>query len=154
MQSTICETTTSRSRKALSPIRDIDELDRVTAGLQGDGYFKVVALASLVTDFASTRAFAEQVRQRLGGDGRVLVFDTGDVGIASSVGGEADKVESAEPHYQQHEQHSAWLSNAAMTAIAILAAKGIGGAMQPRRAPSDDVWFDQHYGGGAGMGRR
>ncbi len=65
---------------------DLDELDSVTTRLQRPGaYFKVVVLAEPVTDYSSADAFAEKVLQDLGGDGRVLVFDTSQVGLASDV---------------------------------------------------------------------
>ena len=67
--------------------RDLGELDAIAAALDDDGTdFKIVVLADPVGDeFSSTRDFAEQVLDGLGGDRRVVVYDPGDVGIASSV---------------------------------------------------------------------
>ena len=49
---------------------DLEDLDRVVAQLQSDGgYFKVVVLASPTDEFSSTRAYAEEVRDALGGTG-------------------------------------------------------------------------------------
>ena len=44
--------------------KDIDELDALTSRRQGDGYVKVVVLAWAVSDFSTTRRFAEGVRSR------------------------------------------------------------------------------------------
>jgi hypothetical protein len=77
--------------------QDLADLDRVTAQLQADGgYTKVVVLAHPVDTSSSARAFAGKVRGTLGGQGRVIVFDPRDVGIATNVPGEASKVNSAE----------------------------------------------------------
>ena len=67
--------------------RDLAELDAIAVALDDDGTdVKIVVLADPVGDeFSSTRDFAEQVLDGLGGDRRVIVFDPGDVGIASSV---------------------------------------------------------------------
>ena len=55
-----------------------------------------------------------------------------------------------EPHYQQHQQHSPWLTKAAVTAITVLASRGLGNPQGGhRRQPSDDGWFRDRYGGGA-----
>ncbi len=77
--------------------QDIDELDSLTSRLQsGDGYLKVIVLASPVSTFPSARAYAQQVRATIGGSGRVIVFDPDEVGIASSVPADASKIETAE----------------------------------------------------------
>jgi hypothetical protein len=77
--------------------QDIAELDQVSAQLQSDrGYTKVVLLAHPVDTSSSARAFADRVRGALGGTGRVIVFDTQDVGVATNVPGEAAKVNDAE----------------------------------------------------------
>jgi hypothetical protein len=56
-----------------------------------------------------------------------------------------------EPHYQRHTQHSPWLTDAAITAITVLASRGLANAgSRPRRQPSDDVWFRDRYGGSRG----
>jgi hypothetical protein len=58
-----------------------------------------------------------------------------------------------EPHYQRHTQHSPWLTDAAITAITVLASRGLARARSgPRRQPSDDVWFRDRYGGAGGRG--
>ena len=58
-----------------------------------------------------------------------------------------------EPHYQRHTQHSPWLTDAAITAITVLASRGLASARSsPRRQPSDDVWFRDRYGGSGGGG--
>jgi hypothetical protein len=60
-----------------------------------------------------------------------------------------------EPHYQRHTQHSPWLTDAAITAITVLASRGLASARSsPRRQPSDDVWFRDRYGGPGGGGSR
>jgi hypothetical protein len=66
----------------------------------------------------------------------------------------ASPVPSApEPHYQRHTQHSPWLTDAAITAITVLASRGLASARSsPRRQPSDDVWFRDRYGGSGGLG--
>ena len=57
-----------------------------------------------------------------------------------------------EPHYQQHQQHSPWLTKAAITAITVLASRGLGNPQgsNRRRQPSDDDWFRDRYGGAGG----
>jgi hypothetical protein len=60
-----------------------------------------------------------------------------------------------EPHYQRHQQHSPWLTKAAVTAITVLASRGLGNPGDGgRRQPSDDDWFRDRYGGGRGSGSR
>ena len=59
-----------------------------------------------------------------------------------------------EPHYQRHTQHSPWLTDAAITAITVLASRGLASARSSsRRQPSDDVWFQDRYGGSGGSSR-
>lgn len=59
-----------------------------------------------------------------------------------------------EPHYQKHTQHSPWLTDAAITAITVLASRGLASARSsPRRQASDDVWFQDRYGGSGGSSR-
>ena len=66
--------------------RDLAELDAIAVALDDGTDVKIVVLADPVGDeFSSTRDFAEQVLDGLGGERRVIVFDPGDVGIASSV---------------------------------------------------------------------
>lgn len=66
--------------------RDLAELDQVTNGLQEPGAaFKVVVLAEDVTDYAGADAFAAAVLDRLGTDGRVLVYTPSSVGLASDI---------------------------------------------------------------------
>jgi hypothetical protein len=75
---------------------DLDRLDNLTAQLSAAGpYFKVILLAEPVTDFDSPREYAQVVQQRLGGSGRVLVFDTERTGIASTLD-DADEISRAE----------------------------------------------------------
>jgi hypothetical protein len=75
---------------------DIDRLDNLTAQLSAAGpYFKVILLAEPVTDFDSPRELAQVVQQRLGGSGRILVFDTERSGIASTLD-DADEISRAE----------------------------------------------------------
>jgi hypothetical protein len=69
--------------------------------------------------------------------------------------GAAPVPSAPEPHYQRHTQHSPWLTDAAITAISVLASRGLASARSsPRRQPSDDVWFRDRYGGPAGGGSR
>lgn len=69
--------------------------------------------------------------------------------------GAAPVPSAPEPHYQRHTQHSPWLTDAAITAITVLASRGLASARSsPRRQPSDDVWFRDRYGGPAGDGSR
>ena len=69
--------------------------------------------------------------------------------------GAAPVPSAPEPHYQRHTQHSPWLTDAAITAITVLASRGLASARSsPRRQPSDDVWFRDRYGGPAGGGSR
>jgi len=70
--------------------------------------------------------------------------------------GAAPVPSAPEPHYQRHTQHSPWLTDAAITAITVLASRGLASARSsPRRQPSDDVWFRDRYGGSAsGSGSR
>ena len=65
---------------------ELNRLDSVTAGLQQPGaFYKVVVLSEPVSDYRSPREFAAVVLAQLGGTGRVQVFDTSRVGIASNV---------------------------------------------------------------------
>jgi uncharacterized membrane protein YgcG len=67
--------------------------------------------------------------------------------------GAAPVPSAPEPHYQRHTQHSPWLTDAAITAITVLASRGLASARSsPRRQPSDDVWFRDRYGGSGGGG--
>jgi hypothetical protein len=67
--------------------------------------------------------------------------------------GAAPVPSTPEPHYQRHTQHSPWLTDAAITAITVLASRGLASARSsPRRQPSDDVWFRDRYGGSGGRG--
>jgi len=67
--------------------------------------------------------------------------------------GAAPAAPMPEPHYQSHKQHSPWLTDAAITAITVLASRGLGNAgSRSRRQPSDDVWFRDRYGGSGGLG--
>jgi hypothetical protein len=67
--------------------------------------------------------------------------------------GAAPASSTPEPHYQHHTQHSPWLTDAAITAITVLASRGLASARSsPRRQPSDDVWFRDRYGGSGGGG--
>ena len=78
--------------------RDLDELDDAARELQeDDAYFKIVVLAERVAEHPSVRAFAQRLLSRLGGDGRVLVYDPSTVGVASNVdpAGEAREAEDA-----------------------------------------------------------
>src|SRR4051794_27661954 len=72
--------------------QDVDELDAAAAQLDDDGTdFKVVVLSEPVGNaFDGPHDFAEQVLRGLGGEGRVVAYDTEDVGIASSVDSEAE----------------------------------------------------------------
>ena len=61
-------------------------------------------------------------------------------------------------NYQQESQ-SPWLTKTAMVAMSMLAAQGIGNAMQTRngrtrRPPSNDDWFGDVFGGGSSGGSR
>jgi len=75
---------------------ELDQLDSATADLQDDGgYFKVAVLAENVTRYDDARAFADEVRDGLGGEGRVMVVTPSEVGVASNVDPQAE-VEDAE----------------------------------------------------------
>jgi hypothetical protein len=76
----------------------LDHLDELTRRLQQDGgYFKVVALGEPVSDFSGARQFADEVREGLGGDGRVFVYSQNEVAVSSNVddSGEVDAAEQA-----------------------------------------------------------
>jgi hypothetical protein len=76
---------------------ELNRLDNAAANLQSDeAFFKVVVLASPVDEFSSPREFAEVVLRQLGGTGRVVVFDTDRVGIASNAGDASDEIARAE----------------------------------------------------------
>jgi hypothetical protein len=108
---------------------DLDELDRVTAQLQSDGgYFKVVVLASPADDFSSTRAFAEEVRDALGGTGRVMVFDPEDVGIASNASGEPSSINAAEVAAIDAANRSNSFATGVLAAADRLGVEGSGGS--------------------------
>jgi hypothetical protein len=65
---------------------ELDELDTTAARLQShDGYYKIVVLAEPIEDFSSGRDFADQVRESLGGQGRVLVWTPNEVALSSNV---------------------------------------------------------------------
>jgi len=65
---------------------ELDELDTTVAQLQShDGYFKVVVLAEPIEDFNGGRDFADQVREGLGGQGRVLVWTPNEVALSSNL---------------------------------------------------------------------
>ncbi|MGH9216918.1 MAG: DUF6676 family protein, partial [Acidimicrobiales bacterium] len=65
---------------------ELDELDTTAAQLQShDGYYKIVVLAEPIEDFSSGRDFADQVREGLGGQGRVLVWTPNEVALSSNV---------------------------------------------------------------------
>jgi hypothetical protein len=75
---------------------ELDQLDALTKRLQEDGgYFKVVALGQPVTDFDSARAFADEVRDGIGGDGRVFVYARNEVAVSSNVDDD-DEIDAAE----------------------------------------------------------
>ncbi len=68
------------------PSSELDELDTTAAQLQShDGYYKIVVLAEPIEDFSSGRDFADQVREGLGGQGRVLVRTPNEVALSSNV---------------------------------------------------------------------
>ncbi|MGH9260510.1 MAG: hypothetical protein ACRD08_11540, partial [Acidimicrobiales bacterium] len=53
---------------------ELDQLDAVTHRLQDDGgYLKVIVLKDPVTDYDTARDYADDVRDELGGDGRIVV---------------------------------------------------------------------------------
>jgi Family of unknown function (DUF6676) len=108
---------------------DLADLDRVVAQLQSDGgYFKVVVLASPADEFSSTRAFADEVRDALGGTGRVMVFDPDDVGIASNVPGEAARINDAEVAAIDAANRSNSFSTGVLAAADRLGVEGSGSA--------------------------
>ncbi len=106
---------------------DLEDLDRVVAQLQSDGgYFKVVVLASPADEFSSTRAYAEEVRDALGGTGRVMVFDPEDVGIASNVPGESSSINDAEIAAIEAANRSNSFATGVLAAADQLGVKGSG----------------------------
>ena len=75
---------------------ELDDLDSTTAKLQDDGgFFKVAVLADNVTRFDTARDFGAAVLAGLGGDGRVMVVTSNEVGVASNVDSAAE-VDDAE----------------------------------------------------------
>jgi hypothetical protein len=109
---------------------DLEALDRVVAQLQSDGgYFKVVVLASPADEFSSTRAFAQEVHDSLGGTGRVMVFDPQDVGIASNVPGEASSVNAAEVAAIEAANRSNSFATGVLAAADRLGVEGSGGTV-------------------------
>jgi hypothetical protein len=65
---------------------ELDELDAAAAELQShDGYFKVVVLGEPIEDFDTGRDYADQVREGLGGQGRVLVWTPNEVALSSNL---------------------------------------------------------------------
>ncbi len=108
---------------------DLEDLDRVVAQLQSDGgYFKVVVLASPTDEFSSTRAYAEEVRDALGGNGRVMVLDPQDVGIASNVGGETASINDAEVAAIEAANRSNSFATGVLAAADELGVEGSGGS--------------------------
>ncbi len=108
---------------------DLEDLDRVVAQLQSDGgYFKVLVLASPTDEFSSTRAYAEEVRDALGGTGRVMVFDPQDVGIATNVGGESASVNDAEVAAIEAANRSNSFATGVLAAADELGVDGSGGS--------------------------
>jgi hypothetical protein len=74
---------------------ELDELDTTVAQLQShDGYFKVVVLAEPIED-GRGRDFADQVREGLGGQGRVLVWAPNEVALSSNLD-TAEEIDNAE----------------------------------------------------------
>ena len=66
--------------------RELDDLDAAAGRLQGtDGYLKVVVLAERVTAFDGADDYAAEVRDELGGRGRVMVISPDEVAVASNV---------------------------------------------------------------------
>jgi len=124
--------------------RDLDELDAAAAQLDDDGTdFKVVVLSGPVgTEFDGPRDFAEQVLDGLGGDGRVLAYDTEDVGVASSVDS-ADEIARAEDAAIDAANDSNSFAVGARAAAAAL-----GASAAPAEA-ADDAGGGSDDGGGS-----
>jgi hypothetical protein len=75
---------------------ELDALDATVAQLQShDGYIKVVVLAEPIEDFATGRDYADQVREGLGGQGRVLVWAPNEVALSSNLD-TAEEIANAE----------------------------------------------------------
>jgi hypothetical protein len=70
---------------------ELDDLDDTVGDLQGGGgYLKVVVLAEQISDHPNARGFAKEVRRRLGGQGRVLVYTPDEVALASNIDNDAE----------------------------------------------------------------
>lgn len=109
--------------------RDIAELDATAAALDEGVEVKIVVLGDPVGDkFTSTRDFAQQVLLGLGdGERRVVVYDPGDVGIASNVDS-ADEIEQAERAAIDAANRSDSFADGAQAAVTVLRADEEGAA--------------------------
>ncbi len=104
----------------------LDELDATTSRLQDrDGYFKVVVLAEPIQDFRSGRAFADQVREGLASQGRVMVFTPNEVAVSSNTD-TAEEIDAAEQAAADRLNSGGSLASATSAAASELGADGGG----------------------------
>lgn len=93
-----------------------------------EAFVKVVVLGSPVSDWPSAGAYAEAVLDELGGQGRVIVYDTDEVGVASTVD-TPDEIAAAE--LAAFEERATWASS-------VLAAVSALGAADSSAGPAGD----------------
>lgn len=124
------DVTFEEGARGLTPA-ELSRLDDVTADLSRPGaFYKVVVLAEPVSDYRSPREFAEAVLARLGGTGRVQVFDTARVGIASNVSGDTDaRISQAEEAASSAANRSQSYAQGVLASAAVLGVEaGTGGS--------------------------
>jgi hypothetical protein len=106
---------------------DLAELDRVALGLQGaEGFFKVVVLGSPPKD----DGFAGDLLDKLGGSGRVIVYDPTEAVVASNVDTDTE-ASAAEQSAMQTFNVSTSLADATTAAAQQLAVHPGGAAVIP-----------------------
>jgi hypothetical protein len=121
--------------------RELDDLDAAARRLQGtDGYLKVVVLAERVNDFDGADDYAAEVRDDLGGRGRVMVISPDEVAVVSNVD-PGDETRRAEAAAADKLNGGGSLATAVVNAAGAL---GIAGGSTTGSAGGDD-------GGGGGF---
>jgi hypothetical protein len=104
----------------------LDELDATTSRLQDrDGYFKVVVLAEPIQDFSSGRAYADDVREGLASQGRVIVYTPNEVAVSSNTD-TAEEIDAAEQAAADRLNSGGSLASATSAAANELGADGGG----------------------------
>ena len=118
----------------------LDQLDATVAQLQSrDGFFKVVVLSEPIEDFSSGRAFADQVREGLGGQGRVLVWTPNEVALSSNLD-TPEEIDNAEQAAADRINSGGSLASATAAAAVALGADA-GGVTADRGASGGFPWL-------------